>query len=354
MKKIKVLIVDDSALVRNILEKGLSTDPEIEVVGKAHDAFIARDKIVFRQPDVITLDVEMPRMDGVEFLKRLMPQYPVPVVMVSAMTGPGAGITLDALESGAVDYVLKPSRQLKTDLNNMMHELIQKVKMASKVDVSHWKKQQKTIVKKTKILAGSTDKVIVIGASTGGTVALKNILEQFPRDIPGTVIVQHMPPVFTKLYADRLNKELKVSVKEAEDGDRIITGQILIAPGAFQTTIIRSGGNYIIRCLKGEDVNGHCPSVDVIFASAAEHVGPNAVGVILTGMGKDGAKGLLKMKDAGAKTIAQDEKSSVVFGMPKEAFENGAVNRLHHLDNIPGQIINYVNEIITRKYSNVS
>ncbi len=354
MKKIKVLIVDDSALVRNILEKGLSTDPEIEVVGKAHDAFIARDKIVFKKPDVITLDVEMPRMDGVEFLKRLMPQYPVPVVMVSAMTGPGASVTLDALESGAIDYVLKPSKQLKTDLNKMMHELKQKVKMASKVDVSHWRKQQKATVKKTKILAGSTEKVIVIGASTGGTVAIKNILEQFPRDIPGTVIVQHMPPVFTRLYAERLDKELKVSVKEAEDGDRIITGQILIAPGALQTTIIRSGGNYIVRCLQGENVNGLCPSVDVIFDSAAEHIGPNAIGVLLTGMGKDGAKGLLKMKNADAKTIAQDEKSSIVFGMPKEAYLIGAVNRLHPLNNIPGQIISYVNEINTRKYSYVS
>ena len=344
LKRIKVLVIDDSALARDILAKGLSRDPEIEIVGTAMDVYAARDKIVFKKPDVLTLDVEMPRMDGVEFLKRLMPQYPLPVVMVSSMTSPGAKITLEALECGAVDFVLKPSKKIGEGLNDMMKELTEKVKMASGVDVSKWKSiigyhSPKKVVS-SKILEGSTDKIIAIGASTGGTVAITKIIERFPADIPGTVIVQHMPPGFTKMFADKLNGSCKVEVKEAEDGDRVVRGRVLIAPGDFHMKVIRSGGQYLVECHRGEKVNGHCPSVEVLFDSIAEHVGSNAVGVMLTGMGRDGAKAMLNMRKKGARTIAQDEKSCVVFGMPKEAYECGGAEKLVNLDNIPEEIIN--------------
>ena len=348
-RKIKVLIIDDSSLVRDILEKGLSADPDIEVVGKAPDVYIARDKIVFKKPDVLTLDVEMPKMDGVEFLRKLMPQYPIAVVMVSSMTSTTSKITLDALEAGAVDFVLKPSTKLGSGLNEMMKELIEKIKIASKVDVSKWKKQEyNPIINKTKtsnVLEGSTDKVIAIGASTGGTVALTKIINEFPQDIPGTVIVQHMPPVFTKMFADKLNETAKVEVKEAQNGDRIITGRVLIAPGGLQMEVIRSGGYYIVQCKEGEKVNGHCPSVDVLFDSVAKNVGSNAIGVILTGMGRDGALGMLNMKNNGARTIAQDEESSVVFGMPLEAYKCGGAEKLVNLSDINQSIIRLIKEI---------
>jgi two-component system chemotaxis response regulator CheB len=348
-QKIKVLIVDDSALARNIIAKGLSKDSDIEVVGTAIDVYAARDKIVFKKPDVITLDVEMPKMDGVEFLKRLMPQYPLPVIMVSSMTLPGAKVTLEALDHGAVDFVPKPSNSLGSGLNDMMHELIDKVKMASKVDVSRWKnlgikyKPKKTV--SSKILEGTTDKIIAIGASTGGTVAITKIIERFPADIPGTVVVQHMPPGFTKMFADKLNDTSKVEVKEAEDGDRIIRGRVLIAPGDFHMEVKRSGGQYIVNCYKGDKVNGHMPSVEVLYNSIAEHVGPNALGVILTGMGRDGASAMFNMKKHGARTIAQDEKSSVVFGMPKEAYSCGGAEKLVNLDNMPEEIVKILGEM---------
>lgn len=343
LRKIKVLVIDDSALARDILVKGLSKDPEIEIVGTAMDVYAARDKIVFKKPDVLTLDVEMPKMDGVEFLKRLMPQYPLPVVMVSSMTSPGAKITLEALEYGAVDFVLKPSKKIGEGLNEMMRELTEKVKMASTVDVSKWKSlleydAPKRVVS-SKILEGSTDKIIAIGASTGGTVAITKIIERFPADIPGTVIVQHMPPGFTRMFADKLNNSCKVEVKEAEDGDRVVRGRVLIAPGDYHMKVMRSGGQYLVECHHGDKVNGHCPSVEVLFDSIADHVGSNAVGVMLTGMGRDGARAMLNMRKKGARTIAQDEKSSVVFGMPKEAFDCGGAEKLVNLDNIPEEII---------------
>jgi len=348
-RKIRVLIIDDSALVRDILEKGLSADPDIEVVGKAPDVYIARDKIVFKKPDVLTLDVEMPKMDGVEFLKKLMPQYPIAVVMVSSMTSSTSKITLDALEAGAIDFVLKPSNKVGSGLNEMMKELIEKIKIASKVDVSKWKKQEYSqIINKTKtsnVLEGSTDKVIAIGASTGGTVALTKIINEFPQDIPGTVIVQHMPPVFTKMFADKLNETAKVEVKEAQNGDRIITGRVLIAPGGLHMEVIRSGGYYIVQCKEGEKVNGHCPSVDVLFDSVAKNVGVNSIGVILTGMGRDGAFGMLNMRNNGARTIAQDEQSSVVFGMPLEAYKCGGAEKLVNLSDINQSIIRLIKEI---------
>lgn len=342
-KNIKVLIIDDSALVRSILSTGLSKDDNIEVVGTAPDVFAARDQIVLKKPDVLTLDVEMPRMDGVEFLKRLMPQYPIPVVMVSSMTAPNAKVTIEALEAGAIDFVLKPTGKLQTGLYEMMTELISKIRMAAKVDVSKWKDHDFNHVKneqKTtqKILKNTTNKVIAIGASTGGTVAITKIVCQFPADIPGTVIVQHMPPNFTRSFANRLNEISLVEVKEAESGDRIIPGRVLIAPGGLHMKVRRSGGDYIVSCHKGENVNGHCPSVEVLFESVAEYVGSNAIGVMLTGMGRDGATGLLNMRQTGARTMAQDEKSSIVFGMPKEAWECGGAEELVSLENINRKI----------------
>ncbi len=342
MNKIKVLIVDDSALVRSILSKGLVKDPEIEVIGTASDVYIARDIIVKKNPDVITLDVEMPKMDGVEFLKKLMPQYPVPVVMVSAMTGPKASITIEALESGAIDYVLKPSSSFGNKLTDMIDELIIKLKVAAKTDVSGWKNNnfKRTDVQTVpKVLYGGTDKIIAIGASTGGTVALRKIVEQFPANMPGTVIVQHMPGGFTKMFAEKLNAISKVSVKEAEDGDRILRGTVLVAPGGYQMKVIRTGGQYRVRCFESEKVNGHIPSVGVLFDSVAGQVGPNALGVLLTGMGRDGAYGLKNMRDAGARTIAQDEATSVVFGMPMEAWKCGGAEELVPLQNITDRII---------------
>ncbi|MCK5673165.1 MAG: chemotaxis response regulator protein-glutamate methylesterase [Spirochaetales bacterium] len=343
MGKIKVLIVDDSALVRSILSKGLANDPEIEVIGTAADVYIARDIIVTKNPDVITLDVEMPKMDGVEFLKKLMPQYPVPVVMVSAMTGPKASITIEAMESGAIDYVLKPSSSFGNKLHEMIDELIIKLKVAAKTDVSHWKNMSyngSTVETKQKVLHGGTDKIIVMGASTGGTVALRKIIEQFPPNMPGTVIVQHMPGGFTKMFAEKLDKVSKVSVKEAETGDRILRGTVLVAPGGeTHLEVVRTGGQYRVNCIKGEKVNGHKPSVGVLFNSVAKQVGSNAVGVILTGMGRDGAFALKNMLTNGARTIAQDEKTSVVFGMPMEAWKCGGAEELVPLQNITDRLI---------------
>lgn len=345
---IKVLVIDDSALVRNILTKGLDMDPLIEVVGTAADVYIARDKIVFLKPDVITLDVEMPKMDGLEFLKRLMPQYPVPVVMVSSMTGPDARITLEALEYGAVDFVLKPSAQIGAQLNEMIDELRRKVRAAAQVDVSQWKDKVvvPSPVKQTShVLVGTTDKVVAIGASTGGTVAIRKIVQQLPPDIPGMVIVQHMPPGFTKMFADKLNENSHLEIKEAEDGDRIYTGRILIAPGGKQMEVVRSGGMYRVKCYEGEKVNGHCPSVGVLFNSLACHVGSNCIGIMLTGMGRDGADAMLEMRKAGARTIAQDKKTSVVFGMPNEAYKCGGAEKLVPLYNIPQEMITLIKEM---------
>ena len=349
MNKIKVLIVDDSALVRSILSKGLAKDPEIEVIGTAADVYIARDLIVKKHPDVLTLDVEMPKMDGVEFLKKLMPQYPIPVVMVSAMTGPKASITIEALESGAIDYVLKPSSSFGNKLHDMIDELIIKLKVAAKTDVSGWKNKNfnvSSVKTKQKILHGGTDKIIAMGASTGGTVALRKIIEQFPANMPGTIIVQHMPGGFTKMFAEKLDQVSKVSVKEAETGDRILKGTVLVAPGGEKhLQVVRTGGQYRVNCVEGEKVNGHKPSVGVLFNSVAKQVGPNAVGVILTGMGRDGAIELKNMKDAGARTIAQDEKTSVVFGMPMEAWKCGGAEELVPLQNITDRLISILEEI---------
>ncbi|HDQ13439.1 MAG TPA: chemotaxis response regulator protein-glutamate methylesterase [Sediminispirochaeta sp.] len=345
--KIKVLVIDDSALARKILMDGLSRDPEIEVVGSAPDVYVARDKIVYQKPDVLTLDVEMPRMDGVEFLRRLMPQYPLPVIMVSALTTPGAQVTLEALEYGAIDFVAKPSTSFGNKLEQMLDELIHKIKLASTIDVSRWKDRKVKKGKKPQsaVLTGSTDKVIGIGASTGGTVALRTMIEAFPPDMPGTVIVQHMPPKFTKMFADKLNSISKVEVKEAEDQDRILKGRVLIAPGGMQMSVVRSGGIYQVRVKEGEKVNGHAPSVDVLFRSMAQYVGSNAVGVILTGMGRDGADGMWEMKNNGARTLGQNESSCVVFGMPKEAYQKDAVEKLLPIEDMTLEVVKLLREM---------
>jgi len=347
--KVRVLIVDDSALVRQILANGLNQDPNIEVVGTATDPYDARDKIVKLKPNVLTLDVEMPRMDGVEFLRRLMPQYPLPVVMVSSLTQRGKQITIDALEAGAVDFVPKPSSNVAQGLASMIMELRAKVKIASTANVSHWKGYRPSAPSTTssvtnRALAESTDKVVAIGASTGGTEAIKKVICEFPASMPGVVIVQHMPPGFTKMFAERLNQLCAMEVKEADHGDRIMPGRVLIAPGAKQLRVIRSGGLYQVTCQPGEKVSGHCPSVDVMMESVAQNVGANSIGVMLTGMGSDGSKGMLMMRKAGARNIAQDEASSVVFGMPKVAFEMGGAERLVPLDAIAASVIGILGE----------
>ncbi|PKK88311.1 MAG: chemotaxis response regulator protein-glutamate methylesterase [Candidatus Wallbacteria bacterium HGW-Wallbacteria-1] len=344
---IRVLVVDDSALVRDILSRGLSEDPDIEVVGTARDPYDARDKIVKLKPDVMTLDVEMPRMDGVEFLRRLMPQYPLPTLMVSALTEEGKRVTMDALEAGAVDFVTKPSSDVSRGLEAMLTDLRAKVKAVARADLSRFKSRQSADLKpaprqirtNTDSLKEFSDRVIAIGASTGGTEAIRSIIRSLPASTPGIVIVQHMPAGFTKLFAERLNDQSRLEVREAVDGDRIIEGRALIAPGGLQLTVHRSGGNYMVRCRPGDPVNGHAPSVDVMMKSVSENVGSNAVGVILTGMGSDGADGLLRMRSAGAPTIGQNQETCVVYGMPKVAFERGAVEKVVSLDNMPDQIL---------------
>jgi two-component system chemotaxis response regulator CheB len=342
MTRIKVLVVDDSALVRQILSEGLASDPEIEVVGVAGDVYRAREIILSKHPDVLTLDIEMPRMDGLVFLKKLMPQYPLPVVVVSSLTGAEAGIALEAFQYGAVEVVSKPSSHLKEGLQAMLEDLCLKVKAASLVDVSRWRNERWTdVIQKIPVgaLSRSTDKVVVLGASTGGTVALRAILMALPADMAGTVVVQHMPPRFTRMFAEKLNHECRVQVKEAEDYDRISQGKILIAPGGLQTRVIRSGGEYLTRVTEGERVNGHAPSVDVLFESVARDVGSNAVGVVLTGMGRDGASGLLKMRQAGARTLSQDEASSLIYGMPMEAWVGGGSEKQVSLTQVPAEIL---------------
>jgi two-component system, chemotaxis family, protein-glutamate methylesterase/glutaminase len=345
-RPIRVLIVDDSALVRNILFQGLSEDPGIEVVGVAPDPFAARDKIVALRPDVMTLDVEMPRMDGVEFLRRLMPQYPLPVVMVSSLTERGKKVTMDALEAGAVDFVSKPKSDVARGLTAMLMELRTKVKIASTANVSHWKhkrvREGRPVAGSVKALQESTDKVIAIGASTGGTEAIRAVIGKFPPTTPGVVIVQHMPAGFTRMFAERMNQLCSMEVKEAEHGDRIMTGRVLIAPGGFHLRVTRSGGIYKADVSPGQLVQGHCPSVEVMMYSVADHVGPNAVGVMLTGMGRDGADAMLAMRKAGARTAAQDEATSVVFGMPKEAYERGGAERLVPLEDMASVVIDLV------------
>lgn len=340
--KTRVLVVDDSVIVRDILSRGLSLTGEIDVVATASDPYIARDMIVKHHPDVLTLDVEMPRMNGLEFLKKLMPQYPLPVVMVSSLTDSGSRITLDALAAGAVDFVCKPADNLQNGLATMMSELSEKIKTASQVDVSGYKKKKSPDRENTKNLPGTLknikDKIIAIGASTGGTEAIRKIITALPAASPGIVIVQHMPEKFTKMFAERLNEQSALRVVEAQSGEKVETGKVLIAPGGKQMQIIKSDDSFKVICRDGAKVCGHKPSVDVLFRSVARFVKDKAIGIMLTGMGSDGANAMVNMRESGARTLAQDEKTSVVFGMPKEAFVRGGAEQLVPLQMIPQKI----------------
>ncbi len=333
MRPIRVLVVDDSMMMRNMIVQGLNSDPNIEVVAQAQDAYEARDAIIKYKPDVMTLDVEMPRMSGIEFLRKLMPQYPLPVVMLSALNDK----VFDALDAGTVDFVKKPDSMNKAQLNDFLtQELAAKVKIASTAKVGRLKRVENVAV--TGSIVGGKDRVVAIGASTGGTEAIFEVVKRFKRDIPGVVIVQHMPPGFTKMYADRLNNQCEVAVKEAATGDRVLPGQVLIAPGDRHMRLVRVNGEYQVECKGTDRVNGHCPSVEVLFESVAKVAGKNAVGVILTGMGGDGGKGLLSMRNAGARTVGQDEASCVVYGMPKVAFDLGAVQIQKPVTEIAGEV----------------
>jgi len=346
IEPVKILIIDDSALAREILTKGLSRYQDIEIVGSAADVYEGRDKIVYLNPDVLTLDIEMPKMDGVEFLRRLIPQFPIPVVVVSSLASESAQVTLDALDLGAVDYIQKPSSRFGNKLMDMMDELHTKILCASKVNVNRIKQNYSYKPKTGRtVLHGSTDKVIVLGASTGGTVAIRKVLEEFPPDMPGCVIVQHMPGGFTKMFAEKLNKSCLVEVKEAESGDRVYKGRVLIAPGNKQIYLQRSGGNYLVSCKDEDRINGHCPSVEPLFDSAAKYSGSNTIGVMLTGMGADGADAMVRLRDAGARTMAQDENTSVVFGMPGEAYKRGGAEILVPIDKITENILQFIKEM---------
>ena len=339
---IRVLIVDDSATARAVLCEILESDPAIEVIATASDAYVARDKIVELQPDVVCLDVEMPRMDGITFLKKLMHYMPLPVVMVSSLTQSGAKTTLDALEAGAVDFIAKPHSHIYDGKDEMKDELIAKIKMAARAKV--FKKQLTTNALQANMtsLAETTNKIVAIGASTGGTEAIKDVLIGLPRNSPGIVIVQHMPANFTEPFAQRLNSLCAMEVREARNGDSITPGVALIAPGDYHMVVRRSGARYYVEIGSGEKVSGHRPSVDVLFNSVAKIAGANAIGVILTGMGSDGAKGLLAMKNAGAKTLGQDEASCVVYGMPKTAYDIGAVERQIPLKNMAENLLSLI------------
>jgi two-component system, chemotaxis family, protein-glutamate methylesterase/glutaminase len=322
LNKIRVLIVDDSAIVRKIFSEELSKYSDIEVVGVAPDPYVARDKIVNLKPDVITLDIEMPRMDGLTFLKKLMKYYPLPTIIVSSLTAKGGKLTLEAMDIGAVDVIAKPGSSYS--VGDMSAQLADKIRAASRAKII----RKETIgdadiaeAEPIKALAQTSNKVIAIGASTGGTEALKKVLVKMPPNSPGIVVVQHMPANFTASFAARLNDICQISVKEAADNDSVTPGTALVAPGNFHMIFRRSGARYYVEIKTGPMVHHQRPAVDVLFKSTAKYAGANAIGVILTGMGADGAEGLLEMKKAGAATIAQDEKSCVVFGMPKEAIK---------------------------------
>ena len=338
MKKTRVLIVDDSSFIRNMLAQGLAQDPEIEIVATAEDPFEARDKIVEFKPDVMTLDVVMPKMNGLEFLQKLMPQHPIPVIMVSSYTSTFSKITFDALVAGAIDFVLKPSSLSGNGLPELLVELRNKVKAAAQVDISRHRLSHTTMKSrgenKDKSIVDHSKRVIAIGASTGGTNALKELLPSLSVNSPGIVVSQHMPSGFTKTFADRLNEITKMKVKEAETGDLIEPGKVLIAPGDFHLEVQKQGNKFKVICYKGPKMNGHRPSVDVLFKSVAKVVGSEAIGILLTGMGEDGANGLKEMRLSGSRTLAQDKNSSIIFGMPKKAWDIGAAEQLVSLQNM--------------------
>ncbi len=351
MEKIRVLTVDDSALMRQVLTTLLSKDPDIEVIGSAPDPYIARERIKALNPDVLTLDVEMPKMDGLTFLEKLMRGHPMPVVMVSSLTEVGCETTLRALELGAVDFITKPKIDLREGMEEVAQDLIGKIKAAACAKVGGSKSHGSSVKAALKLdtcylklgsgsgaMLKTTDTIIAIGASTGGTEAVKEILVQMPPNTPPILVTQHMPERFTKTWADRMNSLSRIAVKEAQDGDSVLPGHALVAPGGYHMELVRSGARYSVRINQNPPVNRHRPSVDVLFSSVAKYAGANAVGVILTGMGNDGAKELLTMKQAGAFTIAQDETSCVVFGMPKEAIKLGGADTILPLTDIASAI----------------
>jgi two-component system chemotaxis response regulator CheB len=350
-RQIRVLIVDDSALVRRMLTDMLRRDPAIEVVGSASDAHIARQKIKQLNPDVLTLDVEMPRMDGLTFLRNLMRLRPMPVVMVSSLTARGADVTLDALSIGAVDYLAKPRIDIAATLTDYASELIEKIKVAAGASVRALDASRPPSAVPLRHSADvilprqpparplrTTDRIVAIGASTGGTEAIKQVLMGLPADAPGVVIAQHIPKAFSGPFAKRMNQVCQLTVYEAEDGQQIVPGHAYIAPGDRHLLIVRDGSRYICRLDDGAAVNRHKPSVDVLFRSVAQNVGRNAIGMLLTGMGRDGARGLLEMRDAGSPTLAQDEATSVVWGMPGEAVALGAARQVLPLQELAAAV----------------
>ncbi|HPH02752.1 MAG TPA: chemotaxis response regulator protein-glutamate methylesterase [Spirochaetota bacterium] len=343
-RRIRVLIVDDSAVVRQILERELQKDPDIEVVGTAPDPYVARDRIVRLKPDVLTLDIEMPRMDGLTFLRRLMHYFPLPVVIVSSLTAKGGALAMEALDSGAVEVMCKPGASYS--VGDMAIEIIEKIKAAAMVRVERRESggvgqsgREQNAAPQRLSMTQTTNKVLAIGTSTGGTEALRKILPRLPGNAPGIVIVQHMPEHFTRSFAQHLNEMCAIDVKEAEDGDTVAPGKALIAPGNYHMLLQRSGAMYYVQVKQGPLVNRHRPSVDVLFKSVARYAGANAVGVIMTGMGADGAAGLKEMREAGARTVAQDEASCVVFGMPKEAIAMGGAEFVEPLARIPERML---------------
>jgi two-component system chemotaxis response regulator CheB len=345
-QKIKVLVVDDSAVVRKVFKEELSRDKGIEVVGTAPDPYVARDKIVKLKPHVVTLDIEMPRMDGITFLRKLMRYYPLPVIIVSSLTPEGSKLAMEALSLGALEVISKPSTSYSVgEMNAQLIDKIRAVAHAKLKPREEREAQRSTqIIEASRALSDTTNKVIAIGASTGGTEALKVILTAMPPNAPGILAVQHMPANFTTSFAERLNEMSAMTVREAKDGDSLVNGVALIAPGNYHMLLKRSGARYCVQIKTGPLVYHQRPAVDVLFYSVATYAGSNAVGVLLTGMGSDGALGLLKMRQAGARTVVQDEKSCIVFGMPREAIRLGAAEKVVSLENIARTTINLIGE----------
>ncbi|WP_275445645.1 MULTISPECIES: chemotaxis response regulator protein-glutamate methylesterase [unclassified Halomonas] len=340
--KIKVLCVDDSALIRDLMTEIINSQPDMEVVATAPDPLVARDLIKRTHPDVLTLDVEMPRMDGLDFLERLMRLRPMPVLMVSSLTQAGSEITLRALELGAVDFVAKPQLGIRSGMLDYSNMIADKLRAAARSRPRSARREGTPPPPAIKAPLISSEKLIIIGASTGGTEAIRNVLEPLPANSPAILITQHMPGGFTRSFAERLNRLCRITVKEAEDGERVLPGHAYIAPGDAHLKLARSGANYIAQLDNGPPVNRHRPSVDVLFNSAAQQAGRNAIGVILTGMGKDGAAGLLAMRQAGSPTLAQSEATCVVYGMPREAVALGGAAEIVDLDQMAGQIMHLV------------